>query len=318
MFLDSFRITLLAVAQIFVLGAIGYVLVKKNILGEDGLDSLSRLVINVIFPFMIFSQLISNFSFAVYKKWWIFPLTSLIITIAGFLVGVLFIKFIKGDKHKLQFLSLVTFQNSGYLPLAMVAALFPRDKAGPMFIYIFLFLLGFDLIFWSVGVYMLRTSEKNKFEWKSLFSPPVIANLVSLSIVFLGLNRFIPGIIARPAAMIGNCTLPLAMFVVGGNLAVIHLRHVDKKAIFYVVLSKLIILPALGLLLIILFKVPELFAFLILMQLTMPPATSLSVVIRHYKQEDLYISQGIFFGHILSLITIPLFLSLYFAFTMLK
>jgi len=54
------------------------------------------------------------------------------------------------------------------------------------------------------------------------------------------------------------------------------------------------------------------------MQLAVPPATSLSVIVRHYKKEDLLISQGIFFGHIVSLVTLPLFLSLYFMISMLK
>jgi predicted permease len=57
---------------------------------------------------------------------------------------------------------------------------------------------------------------------------------------------------------------------------------------------------------------------LVLMQLAMPPATSLSVITRHYKKEDLLISQGVFFGHIASVITIAIFLSLYFTLSVVK
>jgi len=52
--------------------------------------------------------------------------------------------------------------------------------------------------------------------------------------------------------------------------------------------------------------------------LAMPPATSLSVVTANYKKEDLLISQGIFIGHIVSIFTIPLFLSLYFILSVIK
>lgn len=102
------------------------------------------------------------------------------------------------------------------------------------------------------------------------------------------------------------------MFVVGGNLALINLGKIDKKAMILLVLAKLIVLPLLGLVLVLKLKMPQLMGLLILIQLAMPPATSLSLIIRHYKKEDLLISQGIFFGHLISLITIPLFLSLYF------
>jgi predicted permease len=84
------------------------------------------------------------------------------------------------------------------------------------------------------------------------------------------------------------------------------------------ILMKMIILPALGLWLVLVFKLPALVGLLIIMQLAMPPATSLSVIMRHYKKEDLLISQGIFFSHILGLVTLPLFLSLYFALAMIK
>jgi len=317
-FLASFKVTGLAVLQIFILGALGYYLVKKDILPQEGLKSLSRLVIEIIFPALIFSRLVKDFSFDTYSDWWFFPLISLLITASGFIIGSLFVGFVKGPKHKTQFLSLSTFQNSGYMPLAMVAALLPKDQAGSVFIYIFLFLLGFDLVMWSVGVYMLTSTFTKKFELGSIFSPPVIANLVSLFLVAIGLNKLIPDFIMTPARMVGDCTLPLAMLIVGGNIACIKLGGVDKKAIFLSLLAKLIILPSLGLLVILKLNLPYLLVLLILMQLAMPPATSLSVVVRHYKKEDLLISQGVFFGHLVSIITIPVFLSLYFVLTMSK
>ncbi len=318
MFFQSFKITGLAVAQIFLLAALGYFLIKKNILGNEGMDALSRLVIEITLPIMIFCQLIKDFNFTAYSNWWVFPLISIAITIAGLIVGSVFIGFIRGGQHKLQFLSLIAFQNSGYLTLALVAALVPPEKLNSMFIYIFLFLLGFNLVMFSLGVYILSFARAKKFEWASLFSPPVIATLVSLILIFFGLNKFLPDALLKPLRMVGDCTVPLAMVVVGGNLASIHLGHIDKKAIALMILAKLIILPLLGLWLVIKFKFPELVGLLIILQLAVPSATNLSVIIRHYKKEDLLISQGIFLSHIVSLVTLPLFLSLYSLLIMVK
>jgi predicted permease len=318
MFWESFRITGLAVMQIFFLAALGYFFIKREILGHEGLDALSRLVIEITLPILIFCQLVKDFSFTLYSNWWVFPLISIAINIIGLVVGFLFIGFIRGQQHKLQFLSLISFQNSGYLILALVAALLPAEKVDTMFIYIFLFLLGFNLVIWSVGVYMLTFVRTKKFELGSLFSPPVIATILSLLFVFFGLNKFVPDTVLKPLRMVGDCTLPLAMFVVGGNLASIHLGRIDKKAMCLLILAKLIILPALGLGLVINLKLPQLLGLLILMQLAVPSATTLSLIVRHYKKEDLLVSQGIFLSHILSLLTIPLFLSLYFTLNMLK
>ncbi|MBI5144606.1 MAG: AEC family transporter [Candidatus Omnitrophica bacterium] len=318
MLLESFRITGSAVLQIFLLGAIGYFLVKKNFLGDEGLNALSRLAIEVTLPLLIFAQLIRDFRFDLYPNWWLFPILSIFITALGLLLGLLFSVLIKGRQHKLQFLSLVTFQNSGYLPLVLVAALLSPEEAGTMFIYLFLFLLGFNLVMWSAGVYMLTSSRTKRFELGSLFSPPVIATLFSLVFIALGLYRFVPQAVLKPLRLVGDCTLPLAMMVVGGNLAQIRLGSIDKKAISLLILAKLIILPLLALGLIVKFKIPQLIGLLILIELAVPSATSLSIIIRHYKKEDLLISQGVFFSHIFGLLSLPLFLSLYFLLVMIK
>ncbi|MDD4894827.1 MAG: AEC family transporter [Candidatus Omnitrophica bacterium] len=318
MFLQSFRITGIAVAQIFLLAALGYFLIKKNILGDEGMDSLSRLVIEITLPIMMFCQLIKDFSFTIYPDWWIFPLMSIAITIIGLTVGFIFSGFIRGTQYKLQFLSLITFQNSAYLILPLVAALLPPDKLNIMFIYIFLFLLGFNLVIFSLGMYILSFTKEKKFKLGSLLSPPVIATLASLIVVFFGLNRYFPEALLKPLRMVGDCTLPLAMIVVGGNLASIHLGRINKKEISLMILAKMIILPLLGLWLVVQFKLPELIGLLIILQLSAPSATLLSLIIRHHKKEDLLISQGIFFSHIASLVTLPLFLSLYFTLIMVK
>ena len=118
--------------------------------------------------------------------------------------------------------------------------------------------------------------------------------------------------------MIGNCTLPLALMVVGGNIALVQLKNIDKKAVGFFLLGKLIILPALGLWVVLKLGLPQLLGFLIVMQLAMPSATSLSVIIRRYNKEDALISQGVFFSHVISLVTIPIFLGLYLSRVVLK
>ncbi|RJP27634.1 MAG: hypothetical protein C4533_07365 [Candidatus Omnitrophota bacterium] len=318
MFIEYAKITGSAVGQIFLLAAIGFFLVKKELLGREGLNALSRLVIEVTLPAMIFCQLVKDFSFSLYGYWWVFPLASIAITVFGFMCALPFAGFFKEKDSKIQFISLIGFQNSGYLPLALVAAILSENQLNTMFIYLFLFLLGFNLLMWSVGVYLINLTSSKRFDFASLFSPPVLATIISLVLVAAGLNKAMPEMLLKPLNMVGECTLPLAMFVVGGNLAQIKLHKVSKRAVFLVTLLKLVIMPALGLWLLISFNVPKVAALLVLIQLAMPPATSLSVITSSYNKEDKIISQGIFFGHIFSIVSIPVFLSLYFYFSMIK
>lgn len=318
MLMDSVALTFNGVLPSFVLGLIGFFLLKWKLLQGEGLDALSRLVIDVTLPLLIFYRLLVNFDFERYPQWWIIPLISIAVTAAGFLFGLFFVRFIKGEESKGQFLSLTSFQNSGYLPLVMLASLLSGEKLEIMLIYLFLFLLGFNLLLFSFGVYLLTHKSGGRIELKRFFNAPVIATFIGFFCVLLGINRYFPPPLAKAIGMAGDCTMPLAMFVVGGNIAEIKILKIDMKAIPLMVLAKLILLPAAGLALVYALKLPELIGLLIVLQLAMPPATNLSVLVRQYRQEDRLVSQGIFFGHVAGLITIPVFLSLYFMLTMIK
>ncbi len=318
----SFKTTFEATLQIFLLGAIGFLLVKKRFVSEEGLGLLSRLVIEVTLPLLIFCQLIERFSFSLYPNWWVFPLLSMVITAAGFILGRIFLGFLKNAPCENEFLSLTGFQNSGYLPLVLIATILPGDLALAALNYLFLFLLGFNLVIWSFGVWFLKSghcaksggfnwAQAKKMELGSLFSPPVVATLLSLFLIALGLNKFIPATVIKPLKMVGDCTLPLAMLVVGGSLAQVRIFNLQREGIISLVLVKLILLPSLALLILFNFKVNPLIGFLVLLQMSMPSATSLSLIVRHYRLKEDFINQGIFITHMVSLITIPFFLGLY-------
>ncbi|MFA6384911.1 MAG: AEC family transporter [Candidatus Omnitrophota bacterium] len=318
MFLESFKITASGVGQSFILGAIGFFLIKRNLLGEEGLDTLSRLVIEVTLPLLIFCRLVKGFTFGQYPDWWVYPLISLCVTGLGIIAGLFFSGFIKGQQEKAQFVSLIAFQNSGFLPLVLVASILPAEQANTMFIYLFLFLVAFNLLMFSVGVYLLTYHKAKKFDWWSLLNPPVIATLAGLIIVWLKLGGFFPPMILKPLEITGDCTVPLATLVVGGNIAAIKCAGVFKRAISLVSLVKLVLMPCAGLWMVYQFKISGLLGFLIVLQLAMPPATNLSLIVRQYRQNDCLVSQGVFYGHIISIITIPLFLSIYFMMGMLQ
>jgi predicted permease len=146
----------------------------------------------------------------------------------------------------------------------------------------------------------------------------VIATLAGLIIVWLKLTRFIPPVVLKPLEITGDCTVPLATLVVGGNIAAIKCAGMFKRSITLMSVVKLVLLPCIGLWLVYQFKIPGLLGFLIVLQFAMPPATNLSVIVRQYRQNDCLVSQGVFYGHIFSIITIPLFLSLYFMMSVIK
>ncbi|MDD4909504.1 MAG: AEC family transporter [Candidatus Omnitrophica bacterium] len=318
MFIASFNSVFAACFQVFVLGFLGYICFKRRLVDDNGLNFISKLTIEVTLPLLIFTSILRNFSFSAFNLWWLLPLIGVAVSVCGFFVSLPFSPFFKAGQERRQYMALIGFQNAGYLMIMFISSYFSGADKENMLILLFLFLLGFNLLVWSFGVSFLTGRSLRSFELGSLFSPPVIAALSGLLAVLLGLNRYLPGPLIQPFKMLGDCTSPLALFMIGGNLARVRPKDLNPKLISLASLGKLVILPFIALILVVNLNLPRLLGLLILLEAAMPPAVSSSVILRHYKKEDIFVSQGIFFGHILSVLTVPLFLSLYFMLSVVK
>lgn len=115
----------------------------------------------------------------------------------------------------------------------------------------------------------------------------------------------------KPVKMFGDCALPMAVLVVGGNLAMIDIFTANKKEISLAVLGKLVVFPVLALLFVLFFNIPRFIGFLIVLEAAVPSANSLSVIARHHGINDTLINQGVFFTNVFSVITLPVFLTVY-------
>lgn len=302
-----------AIAQLVLIGAVGFWLVRRKIIFDNGLDMLSDLVVEVFLPLFMFSEIVRRFSFRAYPDWWMYPFLSVAVSAAGFLIGYAVLRSDQlGLKHPEEFLGIATFQNSGYLPLPLVASLLPPEWASRMFINIFLFLLGFNMMIFSVGVFLLGTAGTRRFSPGKMFNPPVVATLVALLVAFLGGQRLIPEFFMKPAELLGRCTIPLSVLVVGGNLALMKVEKTDARPLVSALLIKLVILPALFLALIFIFRPSPMMGLLIILQAAMPPAVLLSVVCRSQDCEDRLITHAIFYGHVACIFTVPLILALFY------
>jgi predicted permease len=211
---------------------------------------------------------------------------------------------------KNEFAVLLAFQNSGYVPLIMVTTLFEGEVSSTLYLNIFLMLIGFNALMWTWGVMMITGRTAKKFDPQSIVNAPLVALVTCLFLIFTGANTYVPIIFLKPLKMLGACVLPMAMLVIGGNLGRTELTKI-KKEVVWVVVGKLLIMPALGILAILWFKPNPFLSFLLLIETAAPSATTSSIIARHYRVKDQILNQGIFYTHILCLITMPLFLYIY-------
>lgn len=311
MWWTTFQTIFIATAQILLMGAVGYVLIKKAIFDEKGLEILSGMLVKVFMPCLIFDRLTQSFDFQKFPEWWAFPLLSVAVIFVGYGVSGAFLFLHKGCREKNHFRALVSFQNSGYIPLLLVASIFSGEDRERLFVYIFLIIVGFDFAIWSFGTWLLTSHRETHVQWRNLFNPPLVTIVVTLALISVGLHKLLPGFIFKPVKMFGECALPVAMIVAGGNLALTRLKDVRRRSIGLLLLAKLVAMPTLALMAAVLWRLPYLVGFLLVLEAAVPSAVTLSVMCRHFKVDNQFINQGIFWDSVVGVVTIPIFLTLY-------
>ncbi len=302
----------LAVIKLLLVSFFGFYLYKRKVINEPALGVLTALVINFAFPFLIFSRLVMSSQTVLSSSLWLFLFIAVLIFLVGYLLGLI-ASLGKNHRLKEEFIGAISFQNGGYLPVSIAFFLFTSGEIRDKFlVYIFLYLLGFNIIMWSLGSFLIFQKKRGGFRIKSLFTPPVLGVIFALAFVYTKTARFIPKTILDPLNMIGETSFVLSLIILGGYLARIKLEGFSRHLLLIAELSllKLIVMPLLFIAGLIYFRQFSLLGVFIVLQAAMPSAVSLPIVANLYGADSEFVSQGVFFTHLVSIISIPLFLSL--------
>lgn len=206
---------------------------------------------------------------------------------------------------------MVTFQNAGFLPIIIVSALAPADAAGRLYVYIFLFVLIFPPLLYTVSGRIFSSAGAG-FDWKNLFNAASVTTVVALALALAGARPWMPEVVFRPLEMLGGTTIPLSMIVIGGIVMVNFSRNsrfpygfVLKAALLSLVALPLIVYVLAGFL-----PISSEVRFLLLLEAMMPPAATLPLIARKYNADYELTGQALFDITMLSMITAPLLLAI--------
>ena len=301
----------LAIIKLAFITFFGFVLYKKKVVSDQNVKFLTSFVINFSVPFLIFSHLTKKSNLVLSYSLWHYLGMSAAIFLVGYIFALIISKVGVGDNKK-ELTALVSFQNAGYLPMNIVFFLFKGALREQFLVYIFLYLLGFNILMWSLGSFFIFRKEKQAFKIKTLFTPPVISTLVALIFVYCGFSKFIPNFVLEPVSMVVNLSFVLSMMILGCWLAKANRKYFKKQlpSLVEVTVLKLFAVPLVVICFLIYFKVPSGLGFFILLQAAMPSAASLPIVAEMHDADSGFISQGVFLTHVFSIITIPLWLAL--------
>ncbi|MFA6450123.1 MAG: AEC family transporter [bacterium] len=308
---DSLKINFLAIGQALVLGLIGFYIIRLGVLGQCCLKTISNLVVDVTLPCFIFTNILTNFHNVSRESLLLFPAACLLVFAVAAGMSFVYTRADRGLGKNREFISIVTFQNSGFLPLIIIGALYPKDQQGKMFLYVFLFLLLYNVVLFTLGETLFSRGARKFPGVKNLLSPAVVATVVSLAMALLNAGRFVPDVVFKPLKMLGETTIPLSMIVIGG---IVMVNYAGKTKFPYAFVLKagalkLLALPVVIFLLMLPFRMSPEARFLIALEAMMPPASILPLIAGKYDGDHNLIGQALFGMTVLSLITVPILLA---------
>lgn len=286
------------------IGLGGYLYVAK-ILDLDFCRRLSRLVIRVTFPAMIFVSMYTNIELQSLSQGWLFTLLGF-----GTSIFLAFTAHFSGRRLGLKDMTHGTYQilctngNNIFLPVPIISVLFGVEYV----VYALLFELGAGLFYWSYGVSNLRQGPK--FSLKRLLNLNMLALLLGLAFGLLGLK--IPDHIYGALQIAGNVTLGSAMFILGALvISLLEKREKLRPEVWGVTIHRLVLSPLVGMLFLSLVQFPPELKVILLLMMSMPPLITTALVAASFNADEELAAMGVVIPTLLSFILIPAFLLLF-------
>ena len=205
-------VTILAVITL------GYLLQAKGWFQEGFSKSIADLILKIALPASIFVSVLKFITREQLASFFGISLYPLITVILGYLVawGAVVLFNVPVGRRGIMLNTFVN-ANTVFMGLPLNLSLF-GEEAMPYFLVYYVIN---TLSIFTVGTYFVSIDRpdgnKNKgIQWKSLFSPPLIAFLVALALVALGIP--IPIFAKNSINMVGSLVTPLSLMYIGINL----------------------------------------------------------------------------------------------------
>lgn len=198
-------------------------------------------------------------------------------------------------------------QNYGFLAIPVLVPLFGERPLGVLFLYG----MGIELAIWTVGIMTLQGCTGSS--WRSLLNGPTVALLVGLALHHAHGEQWIPAPIHSTFAVLGQCAVPMALFSIGATMA----AEIKNTAWTYhtgtlvgAAFCRLALFPALMLAITAALPTSTELRMVMVVQAAMPSAVFPVILAKLYGGHPLTAVQVIVFTTILSVLTMPLALTL--------
>lgn len=283
----------------FLMIAVGLLLKKIGIIGSEGQNNITDLVMYLVLPCNIVNSFMVEFSYDIFYTFAGVLIISILIQVVCTILGkVLYQRMAIPQKKVLQYATICS--NASFLGNPITEGVFGSMGLTLASIY----LIPQRIVMWSGGISVFTEAPDKKTLVKKVITHPCIIACI-LGIILMLTQYQPPAFITSSIQDISGCNTALSMMVIGMILADVDLRYlVDKKVIYYTVI-RLILIPLLVYLPCKLFGLDSLVTGVCVLLAAMPAGATTSILASKYNGDAAFATKCVIFSILASLLSTP-------------
>lgn len=295
---------------LFLLTMIGIVLGKLGLASHQFRSDLTELCFAVLFP----ASVVSAFSNMKLDTETMFNSAKLILLGAIWLLiplvaAIWLTRLFHMEYHSANVLIFASiYNNFGFAGLGIVNSLF----GGTGMFYANMLGLAYRLTNMPLGIWIMergRAKQSGSSVGTVLRSPPVVALLIMIPVALLGIP--LPRVIYETADLLNGCLSPIGMMMTGMAISDFSLSELIKgRACYIITVVRLVVLPTLMAVLMLAMGLEGDALKAPLVILGMPVAANCTLMAQKYDADKKIAAQCVLVSTILSLVTIPVLVTL--------
>ena len=306
--MSYFSIVLQQIILFVIYTIIGIIAVKCRLLDEDGLKVLSRLILRITIPIMLFTNTINGATRAEFLS--ALPVMAVTVVMYFFLyvIAAVLAKLMhmEGNDGNV-FRASTMFGNIGFVGIPIISALFPERGM----LYIALFTVIDQMVLWTVGKLLTSPVDDQKALTPAqvagkMVNPSTIA--IVLAVIFVLTECKLPALLNKGLTNVGGLTGVLAMIYMGGLFCYTDILSYLRRAEIYVeVIVKMILFPIAFDLFLRLFPIITQEVRVTMCILTaLPTMTTVALFAKDQGSSGEYSAGMLFVNTVISMVSLPL------------
>ena len=241
--MEEFIIMLRNVLMFVALAIPGFIMVKAEMLQPQQSGVLSKLLMYLGLPLMIFSGVVEKLTFNAETLVMLgaVALIGIVVVLCMFFVSAPLVKMEKDKKVAGMMRFCAVFANNGFLGIPLAAAVFGADH--PVFTVLIVLNIVNNVLMYTLGAYLTTGDKKNISVKKAFLNPVLVAFVLSCVCNLLGVAKSVPEVL-KFSNHFSNVVTPLSMTIIGMKLGAISFRTLfGSKKLYYVSFLRLVLFP---------------------------------------------------------------------------